>query len=54
MCIYLFLFREIRELSLGVYSINRTRTTNERSQLVAAPLRNQAKTHFLCVFYVTI
>ena len=31
---------------------NRTRANKGRSILEAAHLRNQAKTHFLCVFYV--
>ena len=35
-------------------SMYRSRATNGRSQLVAAPLSLQAKTHFLCVFYVVI
>ena len=32
----------------------RSRATNGRSQLVAAPLSFQAKTHFLYAFYVVI
>ena len=32
----------------------RNRATNRRSRLVAAPLDFQAKTLFLCVFYVVI
>ena len=32
----------------------RSRATNGRSQLVAAPLSLQAKTHFLCAFYEVI
>ena len=32
----------------------RNRAINSRSRLVAAPLRNHAKRHFLCVFYVLI
>ena len=32
--------------------IYRTRATNSRSWLVTAPLCFQAKTHFLCAFYV--
>ena len=43
---------------LGVFSDEkytyRTRANKGRSRLVAAPLSNYAKTHFLCVFYVTI
>ena len=35
-------------------STYRNRATNRRSRLVAAPLSFQAKTHFLCVFYVVI
>ena len=32
--------------------VYRTRANKGRSILEAAPLRIQAKTHFLCVFYV--
>ena len=32
----------------------RTRAINRRSRLIAAPLRLQAKKHFLFDFYVTI
>ena len=42
---------EFQSGSDGVY---RSRATNGRSQLVATPLSLQAKTHFLCVFYVVI
>ena len=35
-------------------SVYCTRANKGRSRLVAAPLRSHSKTHFLCVFYVTI
>ena len=45
-------------LGIGNFQIEwskyRTRAINHRSRLVAAPLRNHAKKHFLCVFYVII
>ena len=34
--------------------INCARTDNGCSRLVASPLRNNAKTHFLCIVYLTI
>ena len=45
---------ETVDLSKALVCKYRTRANKGRSLLVAAPLKFQAKSHFICLFYVVI
>ena len=47
-------FNQVQLPTKQTNSNYRTRAIISRSRLVAAPLRNHAKKHFLCVFYALI